>query len=194
MCQFKLAQNRKDKKMRRKLIDYNEIQFMHGCAFEQYEQRRATPYSEILQYYCETAMDFVDLMKSNKYGIDEVPDFSFATFHTFVIGVALCQFENLELGMNVVDALNDVKNQMSGYFFFTLYNEAIRQDLEPKIYVNDDETGFILETEDDGPLGCVDIEESLERAFENLDIIPDKNGYRIYCDAETFFAGLFFED
>ena len=27
-----------------------------------------------------------------------------------------------------------------------------------------------------------------------LDIIPDKNGYRIYCDAETFFAGLFFED
>ena len=83
---------------------------------------------------------------------------------------------------------------LSGYFFFTLYNEAISQDLEPEIYVNDDETGFILETEDEGPLGYVDIEESLERAFENLDIIPDENGYRIYCDAETFFAGLFFED
>ena len=172
----------------RGLIDYEELQFMSASMFEMDEQGRATVYSEYLQYYCETAMDYVDIMEEH----DLECDFSYKALQGMVLAVMLFHTGNIKVGIDPEDSFALVKEQVAGYYLFSMYNHFVAQGYRGSVRVNEDGTGLKLVVDDGEEEVCeYDVIKRLDKAFDLMQVEESEDGYSLSFNPEEMIEVIY---
>lgn len=151
----------------RGLIGYEEIRDMFGVMFELDEHGRSTVYSEYLQYYCETAVEYVELMED--HGL--VCDFSYMSLQGMFLAAMILHKNNLKSDFTTEDSIKEVKERIAGYYLFSMYNRFVEHGYRCDIRVNEDATGLKLAVDDGEMEICeYDVIKRLDKAFDRMEI------------------------
>ncbi|GEM_PF-6809415 len=171
-----------------KTLNYEDIQTMQNIALEYEVDGKGSVYGDLVQEYCENALDYVDMM--NGQGFEA--DFSLESLAGIFLAIVLFTADNHTTGgMDPEEALYRAKNKIAGYVLFSNYNCFVETGCSVDIQVNDFETGLnIVVTDDEGVSEVYDVEDCLDRAFEHVDMGVEDTRLAIKFDHEEFISNL----
>lgn len=163
-------------------IRYDDLKKMRESSVETDEQGRLTPYSEQLQYYCDSAIDYIDLVK------EHVPpvDMSANGLSNLPLAVVLLHRDNIAVGMTHDASFEHIKRQVAGYVLFSLYNASLDDGYQVSIRLNDEGSGLDLLVSDGYEEETIDVIGRISNAFDLLDIEWDEDSLHIECKLDEF--------
>ena len=155
-------------------IDYEDLKNMNAEVFNLEGKDKTGPYYTFLRDYCENAIDFIDLL--NEY--ENEADMGAMSLTKLPTAIGLFHYGNMEIGMTPENSLEHVKEQVTGYIFFSLYNANIGSGYKVSIELNEYGNSLDLLVSDGFDTERIDVAERIESAFDLISI--EHEGDRMY--------------
>ena len=171
-----------------KMLNYDDIQTMQNIALEYEANGEGSVYGELVQEYCGNALEYVEMM--NGQGLEA--DFSLESLAGIFLAIVFFTADgHAAFGMDAEEALARAKNKIAGYVMFSNYNSFVQMGCRVDVQVNDFETGLnLIITDDKGGEMVYDVEESLDRAFEFVDMGVEDTRMAIRFEHDEFINNL----
>lgn len=171
------------------VLNYNDICDMCNDYITFDGQECDAAFNDWMARYCMNATEYVDLMADEGFEAD----FELESLTQIMVGIVLFHIKNMNDGVDPEDSLEQVKEQVAGYFMFCLYNSFVEEGFGINIEVNEDNTGLrlVVDTDDaEGRLMVADIPEIIETAFEFVEFKLEEHGGEMKVDKAQFFKVL----
>ena len=171
-----------------KTLSYDDIQVMKNIALEYDEKGEGSVYGDLVQEYCVNALEYVDMMNSEGFEAD----FTFESLAGIFLAIVLFTADNGRTrDMDPEEALYRAKDRIAGYVLFFIYNNFVEVGYNVDLKVNDFETGLnLVITNDEGREAVYDVVDSLDRAFEFVNLSVMEAKMAISFEHEDFINNL----
>ena len=171
-----------------KTLSYDDIQVMKNIALEYDEKGERSVYGDLVQEYCVNALEYVDMMNSAGFEAD----FSLESLAGIFMAIVFFTADNGRTrDMDPEEALYRAKHRIAGYVLFSIYNNFVEVGYNVDLKVNDFETGLnLVITNDEGGEAVYDVVDSLDRAFEFVNLSVMETKMAISFEHEDFINNL----
>ena len=169
------------------LITYEDLIDMRSAPVETDELGRPTLFSEQIQYYCDNALDYIDLFKEHKINAD----LSGGSLSNLPLAIGLFHEGNISVGMTEDDSIEHAKEQVAGYVFFALHNACVKEGYSVRLELTEDESGLDLLVSDGYDSEMLDVSGRLDEIFDLIDIEHEGDSLHIEVKLDDFYDAVF---
>ena len=169
-------------------IGYEEIMDLHTNAVEMIERGINTVCSDYIVSYCEDAFEYIELLENHGFEAD----FSLESLQGMFMAMMLFQRKYSELGMEIEECMDLVREKLAGYLLFSVYSHYESKGIRTEIKANINESGLVLVVpREEGKQFVFDPVSTLDKAFESLDDEVQADGIMILSRQDDFIDAVY---
>ncbi|SCW68745.1 hypothetical protein SAMN02910456_02600 [Ruminococcaceae bacterium YRB3002] len=131
------------------------------------------------------------------YGIDELPDlmclkgdFSIESLSGMLTATMILHATLVEDDMEADEAFETVKDMLSGYLMFTMYNDLAELGMRADIVMNEFGDGLCLVSGEGSERIVYDVRLALDKAIATLHFYEEDGKFHVDCDVDCFVEAL----